>query len=213
MAKLGRVLGRSHYSLCDLFAPDYGQTIIASLTRPRVVRLESLDQVKPRFAAQVGCALATREPGSSLVGKPYYTVVGGHGLDPFPQVRSGTGLITDYGLDDEFGSIGLASCLSAGAEGFAAGNTAGISQDDLVNLQQLTASATSGTGFVHSCEPVIPKGDDEAHGEKDFSSLVDPWASVRTIATGKDSQLRLQSWQTGFHPGLTDGQHPQTTDY
>lgn len=54
MAKLGRVLGRSHYSLCDLLAPDYGQTIIASLTRPRVVRLESLDQVKPRLAAQVG---------------------------------------------------------------------------------------------------------------------------------------------------------------
>lgn len=42
----------------------------------------------------------------------------------------------DYGLDDEFGGIGLASCLSA----FAARNTADISQDDLVNLQQLTAS-------------------------------------------------------------------------
>lgn len=54
MAKLGRVLGRSHYSLCDLLRPDYGQTIIAPLTRPRVVRLESLDQAKPRLAVQVG---------------------------------------------------------------------------------------------------------------------------------------------------------------
>lgn len=61
-------------------------------------------------------------------------------LGSIPPGPAGTGLITDYGLDDELGSIGLASCLSTGAEGFAAGNTAGISQDDLVNLQQLTAS-------------------------------------------------------------------------